>query len=241
MLCVSFGHDGVDLPSPLTPIARAVGQLDDRAFLGVLLRSVLWSAACFFALHLVAVWAVGRVLHLHGLLGWGAGLLASFGASLFALWLFLPLAAAIGTLYIDRIAAAVERRHFPGLPPARGASIGAQLWDGVSLGGRILVLNLLALVLVLALPGVGLMLAWAIAAYAIGRGLFVAVAMRRMSRAAADALYRRNRIQVLVQGGIMALMAYLPVLNLLIPVLGTAAMVHVLDHALTRAAPTARP
>ena len=228
------------LPTVFTPVARAIGQLDDRAFLGVLLRSLAWSAVCFIALHVAAVWAVQRALDLHGPLGWATGALASVGASLLALWLFLPLAAAIGTLYIDRIAAAVERRHFPLLPPARGASLGAQIWDGVSLGGRILALNLLALVLALTLPGAGLLLAWAIAAYAIGRGLFVAVAMRRMPRYAAEALYRQARMQVLAQGGIMALTAYLPVLNLLIPVLGTAAMVHVLDRALTRPAPIAR-
>jgi uncharacterized protein involved in cysteine biosynthesis len=40
---------------------------------------------------------------------------------------------------------------------------------------------------------------------------------------------------VLAQGGVMALAAYVPLLNLLIPVVGTAAMVHVLDQALTRA------
>jgi uncharacterized protein involved in cysteine biosynthesis len=75
-----------------------------------------------------------------------------------------------------------------------------------------------------------------VAAYAIGRGLFVAVAMRRMSRAAAESVYRTNRGAVLVQGGVLALAAYVPVMNLLIPIIGVAAMVHVLDMALSAAA-----
>ncbi len=225
----------------LSPLVRALGQLDDGAFLGVLARCLAWSAACFIALHLAAVWAVERVLHWHGLLGWAAGLLGSIGASLLAGWLFLPLAAVIGTMYIDRIAAAVERRYYPLLPPARGAPLGPLLWEGVSLGGRILALNLLALVLVLILPGIGLMLAWAIAAYAIGRGLFVAVAMRRMPRPAAALVYRNARGVILSYGGIMAIAAYLPLLNLFIPVLGTAAMVHVLDLSLTRTRQRACP
>ena len=225
----------------LSPLARAVGQLDDRAFLGVLARCLAWSAACFVALHLAAVWAVERVLHWHGLLGWAAGMLASIGASLLAGWLFLPLAAVIGTMYIDRIAAAVERRHYPMLPPARGASLGPLLWEGIALGGRVLGLNLLALVLLVILPGIGLMLAWAIAAYAIGRGLFVTVAMRRVPRPAAEQLYRSARGVVLGYGGLMAIAAYLPLLNLFIPVLGTAAMVHVLDLALTQTRQRASP
>jgi len=238
----------------LSPLARALGQLDDRVVLGVLARSVAWSAGGFVALHIGAVWAVHRLLDLHGWLGWAADIAGSVGASLLALWLFLPVAAIIGTLYIDRIARAVERRHYPALPPPRGASLTAQLWDAVSVGLRILLLNLLALVLALILPGVGLrilllnllalvlalilpgvglLLAWAIGGYAIGRGLFVAVAMRRMPRPAAEALYSRARPVVLAQGAIMALACYLPILNLLIPVIGTAAMVHVLDQALS--------
>ena len=173
-----------------------------------------------------------RLLDLHGWLGWAADLVGGIGASLLALWLFLPVAALIGTLYIDRIARAVERRHYPSLPPARGASITSQIWDAISIAARILLLNVLALIAALILPGIGLILAWIIGGYAIGRGLFAAVAMRRMSRPAAEALYRRARPAVLAQGCILALAGYMPVLNLLIPVIGTAAMVHVLDQVL---------
>jgi len=229
------------MPTLLSPLARAVSQLDDGAFLGVFARCLAWSAACFVALHFAAIWAVERVFHWHGLLGWAAGLLASIGASLLAGWLFLPLAAVIGTMYIDRIAAAVEHRYYPMLPPARGAPLAPLLWAGIGLGGRVFVLNLLALPLVLMLPGIGLMLAWAIAAYAIGRGLFVSVAMRRMPRPAADLIYRNARGIVLGYGGLMAFAAYLPLLNLFIPVLGTAAMVHVLDLALTQTRQRAYP
>jgi CysZ protein len=61
--------------------------------------------------------------------------------------------------------------------------------------------------------------------------------MRRMPRGAAEAMYRRARPAVLAQGCIMAFAGYIPVLNLLIPVIGTAAMVHVLDLAMTVPAP----
>lgn len=216
----------------LSPLVRAFSQFDDRAFLGVLVRSLLWSAACFIALHLATIWAVHRLLDLHGWLGWAADILGGIGASLLALWLFLPIAAIIGTLYIDRIARAVERRYYPALPPPRGASLAAQLWDAVSVGLRILLLSLLGLVAALFLPGIGLLIAWAIGGYAIGRGLFVAVAMRRMPRAAAEALYRRARPTILAHGAIMAMATWVPILNLLIPVIGTAAMVHVLDQAI---------
>lgn len=219
----------------LTPMARAIAQLGDRALLNVLLRCLAWSAVCSIALYVLAVWLVRRVLQWHGPLGWAGDVLATVGATLLTLWLFLPLAAAISTLYLSRIAAAVEHEYYPFLPPARGASVAAQVWDAVVLCSRILVFSLVSFALVLILPGAGILLAWAIAAYALGRGLFVAVAMRRMPRAAAEALYRRFRWQILAQGALMAAAACLPVLNLLMPLLGTAAMVHVLDDALWQA------
>lgn len=180
---------------------------------------------------MAAIWAVHHLLDLHGWLGWAADVVGSVGAWLLALWLFLPVAVLIGTLYIDRIARAVERRHYPALPPARGAPIVAQVWDAISIAGRILLLNVLALIAALILPGAGLILAWLIGGYAIGRGLFVAVAMRRMPRPAAEMLYRRARPAILTQGCVLALAGYVPLLNLLIPVIGTAAMVHVLSRS----------
>jgi uncharacterized protein involved in cysteine biosynthesis len=218
----------------LSPLTRSVAQITDPAFLGVLALSLACSAAVFVLLHLGVLWAVHRALALSGWLAWGADVLGSVGASLLALWLFLPLAAGIATLFIDRVARAVERRYYPMLPPAPGAPLLAVLADALALVWRILLLSLLALVLALVLPGIGLVLAWAIGAYAIGRGLFMTVALRRFDRPAAELLYAANRPAVLVQGGVMALTGYLPGFNLLIPVLGTAAMVHVLDAAMRR-------
>jgi len=216
----------------LMPLMRALSQLNDPIFLGVVMRSAAWSVVCFAMLHVVTIWAIHRLLDLHGILAWTADILGSVGASLLTLWLFLPVAAAIGTLYFDRIALAVERRFYPELTAPQGAPLLEQFWDGIAVGLRVLLLNVIALVLALMLPGVGLVLGWMIAAFAIGRGFFVAVAMRRMPRATAESLYRSRRGTVLTQGAILAAATYLPMLNLLIPVIGVAAMIHILDSAL---------
>lgn len=222
------------------PLLRALAQFDDAVFQGVVLRSVVWALAGFAAVFALALALVHQVLALHGPWAWLADLLGSVATALLAFWLFLPVAAAIGTLFIERVALAVERRWYPALPPAEAAPILSQVWDGVAVGLRILWVNLITLPLLLFLPGIGLVIAWAIGAWAIGRGLFTAVAMRRMSRAEALALYGRRRALVLTQGAVLAAMGYLPVLNLLLPVLGTAAMVHVLDLAMAASPPARR-
>ncbi|HVZ07136.1 EI24 domain-containing protein [Rhodopila sp.] len=221
--------------SPFAPVMRALAQLDDPVFLGVLVRCVAWSVVCFVALYAGAIATAHWLLNLHGWLAWMADLLGSIGAALLAFWLFLPVAAAIGTLYFDRIAFAVERRYYPWLPPPHAAPLLEQVWDGLAVALRVLAMNIVALVLALLIPGVGLVLGWMVAAYAIGRGLFVAVAMRRMPRESAESLYQARRWSVLLTGGVLALAAYVPLANLLIPVVGVAAMVHVLDAAMAAA------
>ena len=205
------------------PISRSLGQCDDPAFRGVLFRSLGWSLVCFAALHFGVIWALHHLLVLHGWLAWAVDIIGSFGAALLAFWLFLPVAAGIGTLYFDRIASAVEHRYYPWLPPPQSASVLDQTWGSIAVAVKVLGLNVAALILTLMIPGVGLILGWVIAAYAIGRGLFVAVAMRRMPRAMAESLYRHSRGIILAQGGILALAAYIPVMNLLIPSSGRRA------------------
>lgn len=215
----------------LEPFLKAVAQLDDRAFLSVVLQSVLWSALAFMLLAGAMGWEARAVAEAHGWLGWLGSLLGVAGAAVLTLLLFVPLATAIAAMFSDKVAAAVEYRHYPALPTPRPAYLAAQAWDGVALGLRVLGMQLVALLLSLLLPGLGVALGWLVAAWAMGRGLFVAVAMRHMSRAEALAAYRGRRLPVLAQGGLMVAASLVPVLNLLAPVLGVAALVHVLHGA----------
>jgi uncharacterized protein involved in cysteine biosynthesis len=224
------------MTSLLLPLSRSLSQLTDPTMFGVVWRSVLFSALFFAAILAATVGAVHHFASGHGVLVWIFDALGSVAAALLAMWLFLPVAAIIGTLYFERIARAVERHFYPSMPPAQPAPVLDQLRVGIGVGLRVFALNLLALLLTLILPGIGLPIGWAVASWAMGRGMFVAVAMRRLNRPEAEALYRAVRPAALVQGGAMAAAAYFPLLNLLIPVVGTAAMVHVLDQALTRAA-----
>ena len=218
----------------LFPLSRAIAQLQDPVFLGVVWRSLALSAAVFLGLLAGSVWAVEQVVAQPGWLGWLAGLAGGIGAALLALWLFVPVALVIATLYIDRVAAAVDRRFYPSLPVPLGAPLAVQAWDGVVLGAQVLALQLVALLLAILLPGVGLVLGWVVAGWAIGRGLFMGVAMRRMGRPEALQRYAAQRLPVLIQGVALALAGSVPGLNLLVPVVGTAAMVHVLNRASPR-------
>lgn len=218
--------------SPLRPLTLAFAQMDDPVFLGVVLRSVAWALVTFVVLgaSLARATVVLFGPH-HWLTGWLAGTVGMLGAALSAWLLFLPVASIIATLFIERVAVAVERRFYPGAGGAHAAPLLQQGWDGLVLGAQILALQVAALALTPLLPGVSVLLGWAIAAWAIGRGLFVAVAMRRIPRERSLVLYRSVRGAVLMQGLLIAASSLVPVLNLIAPVLGVAAMVHLFHSA----------
>lgn len=220
--------------SVFRPTLLALAQLDDPVFRGVLWRSVVWSFVVLALLFVGSQWAVQHYLHPSGWWAWLAGAVAHIVTTVIAAFLFLPFAAMIGTFYVESIAVAVERRHYPALPPPVGSSLLEQAWDGAAVGLKVLLLSIAGLVVTIAVPGIGFFVGWAVAAYALGRGLFVAVAMRRVPRAVAEHIYRANRDVVLVQGGILAAASYVPIMNFLLPVIGVAAMVHAFDIAIAR-------
>jgi uncharacterized protein involved in cysteine biosynthesis len=215
----------------LRPILLALGQIGDPAFRRPLLLGAGLALLGGIALAAGVSWGVGW---LAGGEGWLASLAAAAGGLLvlFAMWwLFVPVLLGIASIFTDGVAAAVERRHYPALPPAIGASAPAQAWAGVKLALQMAALTVVMLPLSLLIPVVGAVALWAVAAVGLGEGLFQGVALRRMPPAAAKALARSSRWRIWPVGGAFALLGIVPVLNLLVPVLGTAAMVHVLHRA----------
>jgi CysZ protein len=216
----------------LNAFLLALRQMGDPAFRGPLVKGVLGAMAVFASLALLAASALGA---LAGGDGWLAGVAAAAGgaaALALAVWLFVPVMLALAGLFLDPVAAAVERRFYPFLPPASmGASLGAQARFNIGLALRMGGLALLALPIGLLLPPLGGVLFWAIATVALGHGLFEGVAQRRMPVPAARAARRRQQTRVLGAGAILAALSLLPGLNLLVPVLGTAVMTHLLHRA----------
>lgn len=209
---------------------RAVEQLDDPRLRRVLWQSLLLSLAAFAAVILGVVTLLHHELARQGWLGWVAGGLGGLLAAVAALWLFVPLAVVIAGQFMEPVCRAVEQRWYPALPPPAGASIAAQSVEALKIGLRVLLLNLLSLALALLIPGIGAAAGFAISAWALGRGMFAAVALRRMNRRDAARAYAAHRLTILAQGAALALLGTIPILNLLLPVLGTAAMVHVLQE-----------
>ncbi|HYZ34162.1 MAG TPA: EI24 domain-containing protein [Crenalkalicoccus sp.] len=213
-----------------TALILTLRQLGDPAFLAPLARGVLATLAVFAGLAGLAAWGLQA---LAGGSGWLAGLAAAAGGLAvlgLAVWLFVPVLLALVGLFLDPVAAAVERRFYPGLPPARGAGAAAQARFNIGLALRFGLLTLLALPLGLVAAPLGAVVLFLISTVALGHGLFEGVAQRRMSVAEARALRRRREASVLAAGAVLAALSLVPGVNLLVGVLGTAVMTHLLHR-----------
>lgn len=205
-------------------------QIGDPGFRRPLLKGVGAALLAFAGLAWLADWGAGALAGGQGWMATAAGLLGGALVLIGAIWLFVPVMLVITGLFLDDVADAVERRFYPGLPEAQGAPLAAQIRANLAMSVRLLLLSLLILPLAIALPPVGVLLFWAVATVSLGYGLFEGVAQRRMSVPESRRLRRHRRSEVLAVGGMLAALAVVPFGNLLVPVLGTAAMTHLLHR-----------
>ena len=101
---------------------------------------------------------------------------------------------------------------------------------GVSFVVVSLFLNLLALPLYL-IPGVNAFVFYLLNGYLLGREYFELVAQRRMEPAEMTALRRRGRLRWIMAGVVIAVLFTIPIVNLAVPILATAFMVHLFEGA----------
>jgi CysZ protein len=218
--------------------SKAFAQLADGGVLRVLFLSIAAAIVIYSLLIAGVFWTLGQfditaLPWLDTAADWGAGLAAVVIATL----LFPGILSAVVGLFLESVAAAVERRHYSDLPKAQPAHWRDSALAALRLGGLTAVLNLLLLPLYLLfifIPPLSFALYYAVNGKLLGREYFEIVALRRMNAAAVADLRRRNKGVIWRAGAITAGLLTVPILNLAAPVIGTAAMVHVFQK-LTRA------
>lgn len=217
----------------------ALGQIGDPRFRRVLLLGVGLTLALLIGACVAVVWAVGWAvgdavtLPWLGTVSW-ADDAASWAAVplvlVLSVVLMVPVASAITSMFLDRVAQAVEDRHYPTLPPAQEVPIADELRDTVNFLGVMIGANILALVLYF--TPLAPFVFWGLNGFLLGREYITLAATRRIGREGARALRRRHWLTVWVAGVLMAIPLTVPLVNLLVPILGAATFTHIF-HRLT--------
>lgn len=210
-----------------TAFARAFGQLGDPAIRRVIGLSLATTILLYLALVGVLWWVLTSTAFFG--LAWAetlADALGGLAAFLLALFLFPAVVSTVAGLFLDDVADAVEARHYPALPAPRAQGLAAGMWAGLRLGGIAVALNLLCLPLYF-VPVVNVVVFYALNGYLLSREYFEMVALRRMDAPEVHAMRKRHPVRLWLTGATITLIATIPILNMLFPVIGTAAMVHV--------------
>ena len=209
--------------------SKAISQLNDPRTRKMLWLSIAAALTVFAVLWLV----IGTLLtstsfFAIGWLEWAVDLLGGLATGVMTWFLFPGVISAVIGLFLDDIAAAVEARHYPELPPAEGLGVSAALWMTFRFLGVIIVLNL-GLLVFLFFPPLFPFVFYAVNGYLLGREYFELVASRRAGGDEIRELRKAHRGRLFVAGVIVAVALTIPGINLLAPVVATAAMVHLFE------------
>jgi len=215
--------------------AKGIGQLGDQPTRRLLWISIGLAVAVFVVLwfvigFLLTTTTVFEISWLENLTDLGAGI-----ATLVLTWLLFPavVSAGIGFL-LDRVADCVEARHYSHLPPARDIRIGEVIITTAKFLAVLVALNLLTMVFLL-FPPVFPFVFYAVNGYLLSREYFELVASRRLDPADALRLRKAHGGTLFVAGIVIAFLLTVPIVNLLAPIIATAAMVHLFEGWRSRA------
>lgn len=205
---------------------KTLGQLPTAPFQRVLWLSIAGSLATA-----IALWfALNTTLNHTDFIGlawldWIADILGSLAAVVLLILLLPAFVGLIASFMLESICRAVEARHYPHLPDARAQSIMEAVIIGLRFAAILIVLNILLLPLIF-FPPVYFVVGWALNGYLLGREFFELVACRRLVPTEIRTLRRKHRLSTMAAGLVIAVVAVIPIVNLILPLFGTAFMLH---------------
>ncbi len=219
----------------LASFFAALGQMGDPRFRRVLGLGIVLTIALLVAMTTAFLWLInslaggsafvdilGEVRWLNDLISWGSFFLISF----LSIFLMVPVASAITSMFLDEVAQAVEDKHYPQLPKVAAVPFGDALKDTINFLGVLIGANILALILYAVFSFAAPFIFWALNGFLLGREYFTLAAMRRIGRDQAKILRKQHTGTIWIAGILMAMPLSVPLLNLFIPILGAATFTH---------------
>ena len=225
----------------ISAFTKAIAQLPEREFRRALGLSLVLSLVTFAVLAAVAWWVMENA----GLLDWPWPLNYVFeavGWLVFATltWFLFPaIVSTFVAFFLEGVASAVERKHYPNDPPGTDVPLGRSLLIAVNFTLALVLVNVVGLLLYLPLmffPILSFIVFYVLNGYLLGREYFELVALRHLDEEAARTMRRRHSRRLLLVGVVIAFLFTIPVVNLLTPLIAAAAMVHVFKRVSARPA-----
>ncbi len=212
-------------------VRKAAAMLFERDVAGLLFLSLVLTAILFVALFIGVEYALGQLptlgsVWVNRFLEVAAPLILLFAV----FFLGAPVAAMVGSLLLDRIAAKVDARFYPNDPPAPGAPVLTSIGAALRLIGLTLLFNLALLPVDAGVPGLPEAATLLADGWLLGRAFFELASLRRLTPQQSDALRRRYAGRIYAAGLLIAVLTMIPVVDLIAPFFGAALMAHLFQR-----------
>ncbi len=210
----------------LKALSKGVSQLNDKAT-----RQILWICIGIALVVFIGLWSgIGYVLANTAFFEWAwletlVDVLGGLTTAVLTWFLFPGVASAVVGLFLDQIANAVEKQHYPELPKTEGLPFSDSLISSLKFLAIIVILNI-AMLPFLFLGPLFPFIFYGVNGYLLSREYFELVAHRRMSPDDARAMRKSNQYRLLGLGIAIAFLLTIPIINLVTPIIATAAMIH---------------
>jgi CysZ protein len=158
-------------------------------------------------------------------LAWIVSFAAVVGIMLGSVFLMPAVTSLIASVFVDDVAAEVEREHYPADAPGQALPVVSATLQGVKTALLAILIYLLALPFFL-FAGLGLVAFFLATAWLLSREYFELAAMRFRSPTEAKAMRKRHAVTVFIAGCLIAAFVSIPIVNLATPLFGMALMVH---------------
>ncbi len=194
---------------------------------GVLLKSIALALVILLAVAVLFESALAYFVDtpFHPWVDATIAVIAALGLLFAAFYLVPAVSSMVAGLFVDDVAKRVEAASYPDDPGGRPLPFLRSLVYTIRFFGLVLLVNLAALALLL-VPGVNIVVFLVANAYLLSREYFELAAMRYRTPEEARALRKAHAVSVFIAGFLIAPILFIPILNLIIPVYGTALMVH---------------
>jgi CysZ protein len=211
----------------LAAALEALRQTFSPLLRGVLLRSIGLALGLLVVLAIALEAALPHVLTVpsYPWVETTLAVVAGLGLVFGVFYLVPAVSSLVAGLFLDEVAEKVEADSYPTDPRGTAQPVLRSLLYSLRFCGVGLAVNLGALLLLL-VPGVNVVIFFVANAYLISREYFELAAMRYRTPEEARALRQANATTVFLAGLLLTPILLVPVLNLIVPVFGTAFMVH---------------
>ncbi|MBS0536268.1 MAG: sulfate transporter family protein [Proteobacteria bacterium] len=159
-------------------------------------------------------------------LAWILSFMAGLGIVTGAVFLMPAVSAFVGSFFVDEVAEAVEREHYPAEPIGTALPLMPALMEGIKIALLSLAVYVVALPFVL-FAGFGFVILFVATAYLLSREYFELAAMRFRPANEVTAMRKANAGYIFLAGLVIAAFVSIPILNFATPVFAMAFMVHI--------------